>query len=60
MSLNSGRYFETGSLSRNHPSSYSIITATLVMGLLMEAIRKIVSGFIGTFISLSCMPTLLR
>ncbi len=33
---NSGRYFETGSSSRNRPSSSSIIAATAVTGLVIE------------------------
>ena len=32
----SGRYLPMGSLSRNRPSSHSIIAATDVMGLVME------------------------
>ena len=35
-SLNSGRYFATGSSSWNLPSSCSIITATAVTGLAIE------------------------
>src|SRR2546422_6420150 len=40
--LNAGRYFETGSSSDSFPSSMSIMTPTLVMAFVMEAIRKIV------------------
>ena len=54
--LNSGRYFDTGSSSRNRPSSYSIMTATLVMGLVMEQMRNIASGRIGLAASRSIMP----
>ena len=38
--LNSGRYLEIGSSSRKWPSSYSIMTARLVMGLVMEQMRN--------------------
>src|SRR5205807_6126623 len=54
--LNSGRYFEMLSSSRKWPSSYSIITATLVMGLVIEQIRNIVSGRIGLLASRSIIP----
>src|SRR5205807_27095 len=54
--LNSGRYFEMLSSSRKWPSSYSIITATLVMGLVIEQIRKIVSGRIPLLASRSIIP----
>ena len=58
--LNSGRYFETGSSSRNLPSSYSIMTATLVMGLVMEQMRNMASGGIGLAASRSAMPCALN
>ena len=45
--------FDTGSVSDSLPSSYSIITATLVIGLVIEAMRKIVSVRIGVLLSSS-------
>ena len=39
--------FDTGSVSSSLPSSYSIITATLVTGLVIEAMRNSVSVRIG-------------
>ena len=38
-------------------TSHRIITATLVIGLVIEAIRKIVSGVIGVPVSRSRIPT---
>jgi hypothetical protein len=49
MSATSGRYLLTGSVSASLPSSTSIIAATLVTGLVIEAIQKIASGFSGIF-----------
>ena len=45
---NSGRYFSTGSSSRNFPASTSIMSAVAVIGLDIEAIQKIASVCIGT------------
>ena len=42
--LNSGRYFEIGSQAGICPSSYSIITATVVIGFVIEQIRNIASA----------------
>src|SRR5881397_4032943 len=47
---------ETGSFSRKRPSSWSIIIATLVIGLVIEQMRKMVSGFIALPDSLSIIP----
>ena len=55
-SLNSGRYFSTGSSTESLPSSWSIRTAVAVMGLVIEAIQKIVSGRIGLFSAMSALP----
>ena len=60
MSLNSGKYLETGSFSKNRPSSASIITPTLVMALVMEAIRKIASLRMSLPASISNMPKRLK
>ena len=57
MSLNSGRNLDTGSVSSNRPSSASIRTATLVTGLVIEAIRKMVSSAIGRPAPTSAHPT---
>ena len=38
--LNSGRYLDTGSVTVSRPSSTRIMTATLVTGLLIEAMRE--------------------
>ena len=35
-SLNSGRYFDTGSVRLKRPASWSIMTATAVTGLVIE------------------------
>ncbi len=47
MSATAGMYLLTGSVSASLPSSTSIIAATLVTGLVIEAIQKIASGFSG-------------
>ncbi len=47
MSATSGMYLLTGSVSASLPSSTSIIAATLVTGLVIEAIQKIASGLSG-------------
>ena len=44
----SGTQRATGSSSANRPSSASVIAAATVTGLLIEAIRKIVSRCIGS------------
>ncbi len=44
---NSGRCFSTGSSIASFPSSASIMTAIAVIGLVIEAMRKSVSGRIG-------------
>src|SRR5215467_8981719 len=54
--LNSGKYLEIGSSRRNLPSSYSIITATLVIGLDMEQMRKMASLRMGLLASRSSEP----
>lgn|GEM_PF-7002488 len=50
-SLSSGRYFDIGSSSPIFPCSTSLITQTQVMGLVIEAIAKIVSTVIGSLLS---------
>jgi hypothetical protein len=57
MSLNSGTYFDSVSVSFNLPSSTSCMTATEVIGLLIEAIRKMTPSVIGVLFSMSCNPT---
>ncbi len=47
---------EMESLSWKWPSSYSIITATLVIGLVMEAIWNMVSGRMRLSASISLIP----
>ena len=54
--LNSGMKRETGSVRRTLPSSTIIITATAVIGLDIDASRKIPSFGIGFFDSRSCRP----
>jgi hypothetical protein len=53
ISLSSGKYFETGASSSSLPSSTNTIAATLVTGLVMDAIQKIESGFIGVVLARS-------
>ena len=48
VSLNSGQYFTSGSLSATLPSSTSIMNAMLVIGLVMLAMRKIASSVSAT------------
>lgn len=55
-----GRNLDTGSLKAIRPSSTSIMTATLVTALLMDAMRKIVSVRIGRFASRSASPVASR
>ena len=59
-SANSGRYFATGSLTLSLPSSCSISTAVPVIGFVIEAIQKSVSGVIGRFAATSASPVLSR
>ena len=47
---------DTGSVSRNFPSSISIRIATPVTGLDIDAMRKIASLRIGVFASMSISP----
>ena len=53
MSFSSGRYFSTGSSSPILPCSTRVITATQVIGLLIEAIAKIVSSVMGLLLARS-------
>ena len=53
VSAKAGMYLETGSARVSLPSSTRIIAATEVNGLVIEAMRKIVSVFIGALVSLS-------
>jgi hypothetical protein len=53
----SGSHFPTGSSSAIRPSSTSIITAAAVMGLVMQARRKMDSLSIGEVRSTSTKPT---
>ena len=54
--LNAGMNFETGSARPTLPSSTSIMTATLVKAFVCDAMRKIVSVFIGPPASRSALP----
>src|SRR4029079_14933983 len=54
-----GRYFETGSLTCILPSSTSIMAATDTIGLVMEYMRKIESGRIGSVATRSRKPKVL-
>lgn len=54
---NSGAHLLIGSSSRIAPCSISIIATTETTGLLIEAIRKIVSRSTGDFVSISRKPT---
>ena len=56
MSAKAGMYFDTGSASDSLPSSIRIMAATVVIGLVIEAMRKIVSLVIGALVSLSRKP----
>ena len=47
MSASSGSHFATGSVSASLPSSTSVIAAATVTGLVIEAMRKMVSRCIG-------------
>ena len=57
---NSGRYFATGSATFSLPSSCSIRIAAPVIGLVIEAIQKSVSGVIGRFAATSAKPVRLE
>lgn len=54
--LNAGMNFDTGSVSSSFPSSYSIMSAMLVTGLVIDAMRNIVSVRIGVFAATSWNP----
>jgi len=56
MLANEGMYFETGSSSFSLPWSISIIAATLVIGLVIEEMRKMVSSDIGCLVATSRTP----
>ena len=51
-----GRYFATSSSSFSFPSSTSIMMATDVTGLVIEAMLKIVSRAIGVRLSVLLTP----
>ena len=53
---NAGTYRETGSASPTRPSSTSIITATLVIAFVWDAMRKIASFVIARAASTSALP----
>ena len=53
MSASSGNHRATGSVSASAPSSTSAIAAATVTGLVIEAMRKIVSRCIGSCASTS-------
>ena len=54
---NAGMKRDTGSLMAIFPASTSARIATEVIALLCDAMRKIASGVIGRFASLSAQPT---
>ena len=56
-SLNSARYFSTGSSTESFPSSTSIMIAMAVIGLVIEAIRNRASIGIANFCSRFRLPT---
>ena len=58
MSDSSGSHLDTGSLSASLPSSIRDIAAAIVTGLVIDAIRKIVSRCIGKPASTSRWPEL--
>ena len=49
-------YFATGSSSENLPWSISIIATTLVIGLVIENRRKMVSSVIDNLVAMSRTP----
>ena len=55
-----GMYFDTGSVSASLPSSISIIASTLVIGLVMEWMAKIVSGVMDSRVLTSRTPNSLK
>ena len=55
-SFSSGSHSSTGSSSRSLHSSTRIMAPTAVIGLVMEASRKIVSRRIGTLLSKAMVP----
>src|SRR5262249_12319709 len=57
MLLNAGRYFDTGSEMRRRPSSLSDNAATVTIGFVIDAMRKIASFVIGALAALSRKPT---
>ena len=56
LTVNHGRYFDTGSSSRSLPCSRSCITAVAVNSLLCEAMRNFVCGVIASFAAVSANP----
>ena len=52
----SGRYFDAGSSTESLPSSCSIMIATAVIGLVIDAIQNTASVVIGSFRSTSARP----
>jgi len=54
--FSSGRYFATGALRSSLPSSTSIMAATLVIGLVIDAIQKIESVVMGMVLARSWKP----
>ena len=53
---NSGMNFDTGSESFHFPCSQSCIMATPVIGLVMDAIRKMLSGFSASPVAALAAP----
>ena len=56
MSANFGKYFDRGSSIRSLPCSYSNSAPTVVIGLVMEAMLKMVSVVMATLAALSRKP----
>jgi hypothetical protein len=56
VSANSGSHLEIGDFSSRRPSSYSIIAATDVIGLVIENIRTTVSSVNGSSPAMSRWP----
>ena len=56
ISASSGSHRLTGSVSVNLPSSISVIAADTVIGLVIDAIRKMVSRCMGSPASMSRWP----
>ncbi len=57
---NSGMCFSTGSSTDSLPSSWSINTAVAVIGLVIDAIQKMVSGRMGRSLAMSAFPVASR